>query len=95
MVFNRSKIEGSMLRLASYLELADPSFDAVLDWVLDLRAEFKIPHTISGLGVDDSRFDELAAMAVIDPTAAGNPVDLDQAGCRLLLENSYSGKLGV
>jgi alcohol dehydrogenase class IV len=94
MVFNRSKIEDSMLRLASYLELANPSFDAVLDWVLDLRAEFQIPHTINELGVDDSRFDELAAMAVNDPTAAGNPVELTESGCRLLLENSYSGKLG-
>ncbi len=83
-----------MLRLASYLELANPSFDAVLDWVLDLRAEFQIPHTINELGVDDSRFDELAAIAVNDPTAAGNPVELTEAGCRLLLENSYSGKLG-
>ena len=94
MVFNRSKIEGSMLRLANYLELTNPSFDAVLDWVLDLRAEFEIRHTISELGVDDSRFDELAAMAVKDPTAAGNPVELTEVGCRLLLENSYSGKLG-
>ncbi len=95
LVFNRSRIEASMLRLASYLDLPIPSFDAVLDWVMDLRVEFEIPHTISELGVDDSRFDELAAMAVIDPTAAGNPVELNEAGCRLLLENSYSGKLGI
>jgi len=93
MVFNRSIIEESMPRLASYLGLANPSFDAVLNWVMDLRAEFDIPYTISGLGVDDSRFDELAAMAVNDPTAAGNPVELTEAGCRLLLERSYCGEL--
>ena len=33
-------------------------------------------------------------MAVNDPTAAGNPVELTEAGCRLLLERSYSGELG-
>jgi alcohol dehydrogenase len=95
MVFNRLQIEESMLRLASYLELANPSFAAVLDWVMDLRAEFEIPHTIRELGVDDTRFDELAAMAVHDPTAAGNPVALTEAGCRRLLERSFSGELGV
>jgi alcohol dehydrogenase len=94
MVFNRALIEDSMVRLGSYLELPKPSFDGVLDWVMDLRAEFEIPHTIKGLGVDDSRFDELVALAVVDPTAAGNPVELTEAGCRLLLERSYSGDLG-
>ena len=94
MVFNRTVIEDSMVRLGSYLELPTPSFDAVLDWVMDLRAEFEIPHTIKRLGVDDSRFDELAALAVVDPTAAGNPVELTEAGCRLLLERSYLGELG-
>jgi len=95
MVFNRSRIEDSMLRLARYIELPKPSFGAVMDWVLDIRQEFDIPNTIKGLGVDDSRFDELAVLAVNDPTAAGNPVALTEEGCRLLLENSYSGELGV
>ncbi len=94
MVFNRSKIEPSMLRLASYLELAKPSFGAVLDWIMDLRTEFEIPHTIKELGVGDSRLDELAALAVVDPTAAGNPIELTEEGCRLLLERSFSGELG-
>jgi len=94
MVFNRSKIEHSMLRLASYLELAKPSFGAVLDWIMDLRTEFEIPHTIKELGVGDSRLDELAALAVVDPTAAGNPIELTEEGCRLLLERSFSGELG-
>jgi len=95
MVFNRSKIEPSMLRLARYLGLDKPSFAAVLEWIMDLRTEFEIPHTIKGLGVDNARFDELAALAVVDPTAAGNPIELTEASCRRLLENSYSGKLGV
>ncbi len=94
MVFNRRVIEDSMQHLATHLELPKPSFDAVLDWILNLRAEFNIPHTIQDIGVDDSRFDQLAALAVKDPTAAGNPVELSEADCRRLYENSYSGRLG-
>jgi alcohol dehydrogenase len=94
MVFNQPAIEDSMQLLALHLELPNPSFQAVLDWILDLRAEFDIPHTIQGIGVDDMRFDQLAALAVADPTAAGNPVELFEADCLHLLELSYSGKLG-
>jgi alcohol dehydrogenase class IV len=50
-----------------------------------------IPHTLEALGVSSDRFDELAAMAVVDPTADGNPVPLDLAGARRLLDDAYSG----
>ena len=95
MVFNRRAIEDSMQLLAMYLELPKPSFHAVLDWILNLRAEFDIPHTIQEIGVDDSRFDQLAVLAVADPAAAGNPVELSEADCRSLYKNSYSGRLGL
>ena len=78
-----------------HLDLPKPSFHAVLDWILNLRTEFDIPHTVQDLGVDDSRFDQLAALAVADPTAAGNPVELSEADCLRLYELSYSGKLGL
>ena len=95
MVFNRPAIEDSMRLLALHLELPKPSFHAVLDWILELRAEFDIPHTIQDIGVDDSRFEQLAALAVADPTAAGNPIELSEADCLRLYELSYSGKLGL
>jgi alcohol dehydrogenase len=93
LTFNRQAIEDPMQRLATYLQLADPSFDAVMEWVLGLREEFNIPHTLRGAGIDDKRFDQLAAMAVVDPTAAGNPVELTEANCKQLFADSYSGKL--
>ncbi len=93
MVFNRRAIEDSMRLLAMHLELPKPSFQAVLDWILHLRAEFDIPHTVQGIGVDNAHFDQLAALAVADPTAAGNPVELSEADCLRLYELSYSGKL--
>ncbi len=76
-----------------HLELPKPSFHAVLDWILNLRTEFGIPHTVQDLGVDDSRFDQLASLAVADPTAAGNPIELSEADCLRLYELSYAGKL--
>jgi alcohol dehydrogenase len=92
LVFNRPAIEDRIARLAAYLGL-EPKFDAFLAWVLALRAEIGIPHTLAGLKVDDRQFDLMSRMAVKDPTAGGNPVPLDEAICRRLYENALAGKV--
>ncbi len=48
LVFNRPAIETKMTALARYLDLPDPSFLGVLDWILSLREEIGIPHTLRG-----------------------------------------------
>src|SRR6185436_12884472 len=54
LAFNRSAIDTKIARLAAYLGLA-PTFDPFLTWVLELRAEIGIPHTLTGLKVDDAK----------------------------------------
>ncbi len=95
LIFNRAAIEQPMQRLASYLQLQDPSFTGVLNWILELRSVLNIPHTIRDLGIGDERFDLLAAMAMMDPTAAGNPVELAEDDCRQLYQDAYNGNLPV
>jgi alcohol dehydrogenase len=92
LAFNRTAIEDKITRLAAYLGLA-PTFDAFLAWVLALRAEIGIPHTLAGLKVDDRQFELMSRMAVKDPTAGGNPVPLDEAVCRRLYDNALVGKV--
>ena len=90
--FNRAAIEDRIARLAAYLGL-EASFDAFLSWVLALRAELGIPHTLAALGVDDRQFDRMSEMAPLDPTAAGNPIPIDARACRRLYETAYLGTL--
>ena len=45
--------------------------------MLTLRDEIGIPHTLKGLKVDDTKAKLIAEMAIVDPTASGNPVALD------------------
>src|SRR6478735_1805174 len=92
LVFNRPAIEDRIARLAAYLGL-EPKFDAFLAWVLALRAEIGIPHSLAGLKVDDRHFDLMSRMAVKDPTAGGNPIPLDEANCRRLYENALTGRV--
>jgi alcohol dehydrogenase class IV len=74
--YNRSAIEERMARLAAYLDLENPSFEAIMKWVKQLRERFKIPNTLSQLGIDEAKADEVAGQAAVDPTAPTNAIPL-------------------
>ena len=92
LVHNRPAIAARLARAAAYLELP-ASFEGFLDWVLALRTAVGVPHTLPEFGVDDSRFAEIAAMAVVDPTAGGNPLPLDEAAALAMLAAARDGRL--
>ncbi|HEY8384093.1 MAG TPA: iron-containing alcohol dehydrogenase [Microvirga sp.] len=92
LVYNRQAIEAKIERLAAYLGLQS-RFDAFLDWVLALRSELGVPHTLEGLKIGPERFDEMAAMAPDDPTAGGNPVPVTKESARRLFENALAGRV--
>jgi len=94
LAFNRSAIDDKMTRLAAWLGLPKPSFQAIMDWVLALREELKVPHTLKGLKVDDSRLDELSRMAAEDPTAGGNPIPIGAAELRTMYIAALEGRVG-
>ena len=90
--FNRAAIADDIDRLAAWLGISG-GFNGFLDYVLALREELGIAHSIDKIGVDDSRFQLMSEMAVVDPTAGGNPVPLDVPSCHRLYEQAYSGVL--
>ena len=93
LVYNRPAIEDTGARLARWLNLPGGSFSAVLDWILELRTRFDIPHTAADLGVEESRLEELAAMAAVDPTASTNPVPISQAEILEMYRSAMVGQL--
>jgi len=93
LVFNRPAIETKMAALARYLDLPDPSFSGVLDWILALRQEIGIPHTLGDIGVDASFARRMAPMAAVDPSAATNPVPLDTGALERLYLRAIDGVL--
>lgn len=93
LAFNRPAVADDLARLAAYLGLPDPSFEAVLNWVMELREALGVPATLADLGVEAGRLDEMAAMAESDPTAGGNPVPLDKTNLRQLIESAMTGRM--
>lgn len=93
LAFNRSAIELRMTALARYLDLPSPSFNAVLDWVMALRAEVGIPNTLAEIGVTEAHVEKLSAMAIEDPSCGGNPVTLTRENLAQLYRNAITGAL--
>ena len=93
LMHNRPAIEDKIGRLTHWLGIKN-SFTGFMDWVLESRANLGIPHTIKELEVGNNQFTRMAEMAVIDPTAGGNPVKLEVADCLRMYEQAYEGTVG-
>lgn len=93
MVANRQAIEPEMERLARYLDLPKPGFEGVLEWVLALRAELDIPHTLADIGIDDAQAETVGEMSARDVTARTNAVSMDASGYQQLFLNALRGEL--
>lgn len=93
MQMNRPVIEAETARAARYLGLPNADFNGLLDWVLSLRAELELPHTLAEIGIDDARADLVGEMSVKDVTARTNARQLDAGEYRQLFLNALTGKL--
>ncbi|HFB65145.1 MAG TPA: iron-containing alcohol dehydrogenase [Aeromonadales bacterium] len=92
---NRAAIEVKIARLATYLELPDTTFSGFLRWVVDLREQLGIPHTLADINIDEAKSEQIGQMAFDDPSAAGNPVAFSASEYRQLFENARRGRLSL
>jgi len=90
---NRTAIAPAMERLGRVLDLPEPGFEGVLSWILELRRTLQIPETLEALGVREEHVAVLAPRAAVDPSAATNPLPLDEAAYAGLLRRALTGDL--
>jgi alcohol dehydrogenase len=94
LTFNRSTIEDKIAKLSEYLDLKEASFNSFVDWVLELREQIKIPHTISDSAkITDQDIEKMSPMALDDPCTSGNPKKTTLDDMRSMYQHSIEGKL--
>ncbi len=94
MVENRSVIEPKMNQLGRFLGLSQPSFEGVLAWMLELRKELGMPHTLAGqAGITRQMGRELASMAAADPSLGSNPKPCSLDDLQRVFEKAFDGDL--
>jgi alcohol dehydrogenase class IV len=91
--WNRAEIEEKMARLAAWMNLAERSFAGVRRWLLELREQIGIPHTLAGLGVRVEHAAQFAPQALNDPSTAGNPRPMSARDFERLYRNCIEGRL--
>ena len=90
---NRDAIENKIIALSRYIELSNQSFDGFMAWILDLREFLQIPHTLEELIHENTKLEEMSTMALEDPTAVSNPINLNQSDFLKLYQDSFKGIL--
>ena len=94
LTFNRSTIENKIAKLSEYLDLKEASFNSFVDWVIELKEQIKIPHTISeSAKINDKDIGKMSPMALNDPCTPGNPKKLVLDDMVSMYEHSVQGKL--
>ena len=93
MVRNRAEIADKMEILSRTLNLNNTGFDAVLEWVLKIRQDLEIPHSLNDIGLSDTDAAKIGQMAVCDPSAGGNPVTLTAEDYTAIFLNALTGQL--
>jgi alcohol dehydrogenase class IV len=66
----------------------------MLNYLLALREQLGIPHTLDEIGIDDSRAAEIGNMAFHDPCAAGNAKPISAPELERLFRAAHSGNMG-
>ena len=93
LAFNMPVIEAKLAALARYLDLAAPSGQAVIDWLVDLREQCDIPHGLAALGIAEDDIATLAPLAAADITAVENPIAVGESDMAALYRAALHGDL--
>ena len=87
---NRSVIEAPLASLARHLEVGS-TYEDFLAWVLALRDEVGIPHRLTEAISETVDVPAIARAAILDPSAATNPIRFNAMDYERVLRSAMSG----
>jgi alcohol dehydrogenase class IV len=94
MTYNRHAIADKSEIISRVLNLPATGFDGFLAWVLKMRTDLGIPHSLTEIGVSADKAAIIGSEAAIDPSAGGNPIPVTAAQLEHIFRAAVDGKLG-
>ena len=95
MTFNRRVIAEKSDVISRVLDLTERGFDGVLSWVMKLRRDLGVPHSLAELGVHVDNATVIGSEAALDPSAGGNPIPVNAAHLEQIFRAAVAGDLAA
>jgi len=90
---NRHAIADKTAVIARILDLPQGGFEGFRAWVLALRRDLGIPHSLAAIGVNADQAGVIGREAAADPSAGGNPIPVDAAALERIFRAAVAGTL--
>lgn len=84
MRFNATGVPDRFVHLAKAVDAKTHDADGFISWLEELRADLKIPNTLSEVGVKAEHLDDLVSYGVKDVCHPSNPIPVTEANFRAL-----------
>lgn len=87
--FNLSTSEEKFKNMAIAVGLPNPSGDAFIDWLRNLKKEIEIPSTLTAAGIGKNKFDDLIKVAMTDACHPNNPRPVSKADFETIFHEAF------
>ena len=91
--YNKKGIEEKIIDISRYINLKSATFNNFMDWILELRSNLNIPHTLSEIIDDDKNLKKMSLMAFNDPSTSTNPIPVNAEDFLKMYVNAFKGDL--
>jgi len=95
MTYNRRAIAAKAEIISRVLDLPQHGYEGFLAWVLQMRGDLGIPHSLAGIGVSADKAAIIGREAAIDPSAGGNPIPVNAAQLEHIFRAAVDGDIGA
>jgi hypothetical protein len=91
---NASHLDDKLARLCRVLEIDGGDAADLVDFLIELRRELNIPHTLAELGIGLADAREIGLRALQDPSTATNAAPVDAEDLEALFRAAVTGDTG-
>ncbi len=90
---NKDAIEEKMQKLCRFLDIANPSTQSFIGFILSLREMLEIPHSLKEAKIPYENIENIANTAFNDPSTGTNAKKMTPKEFEVLFEKAYNGDL--